>query len=211
METSIWQSYPQDSVIMVGITSVSEGQIEQFLDETGITYPILQDQSSGGNGPGGFGGVVYDQYYIPNQGSPYPRDFIIDQNGILVYANNEVDTQYMLYILDELLEPEFEVEIFMDDTNLIENTQVLPAYPNPFNPYTNISYYLPDDTFVRINIFDILGNKVKSYFNNEQRAGMKSIQWDGKNNDGYPVGAGIYLYQIQIEESVYNQKLILLK
>tara|TARA_Y100001934_G_C12346877_1_gene773293 strand:+ start:1917 stop:2507 length:591 start_codon:yes stop_codon:yes gene_type:complete len=196
---------------MVGITSVSEGQIEQFLDETGITYPILQDQSSGGNGPGGFGGVVYDQYYIPNQGSPYPRDFIIDQNGILVYANNEVDTQYMLYILDELLEPEFEVEIFMDDTNLIENTQVLPAYPNPFNPYTNISYYLPDDTFVRINIFDILGNKVKSYFNNEQRAGMKSIQWDGKNNDGYPVGAGIYLYQIQIEESVYNQKLILLK
>ena len=211
METSIWQSYPQDSVIMVGITSVSEGQIEQFLDETGITYPILQDQSSGGNGPGGFGGVVYDQYYIPNQGSPYPRDFIIDQNGILVYANNEVDTQYMLYILDELLEPEFEVEIFMDDTNLISNTQVLPAYPNPFNPYTNISYYLPDDTFVRINIFDILGNKVKSYFNNEQRAGMKSIQWDGKNNDGYPVGAGIYLYQIQIEESVYNQKLILLK
>ena len=106
METSIWQSYPQDSVIMVGITSVSEGQIEQFLDETGITYPILQDQSSGGNGPGGFGGVVYDQYYIPNQGSPYPRDFIIDQNGILLYANNEVDTQYMLYILDELLEPD---------------------------------------------------------------------------------------------------------
>ena len=40
---------------------------------------------------------------------------------------------------------------------------------------------------------------------------MKSIQWDGKNNDGYPVGAGIYLYQIQIQESVYNQKLILLK
>jgi hypothetical protein len=110
LETAIWQSYPQDSVIVVGITAVNQNQINQFVDETGLTYPILQDQSTGGN-QGGFGGEVYDDYYIPNQGSPYPRDFIIDQNGILVYANNEVDTEYMLYILDELLFGEYFVNV----------------------------------------------------------------------------------------------------
>ncbi|MCS5652799.1 MAG: peroxiredoxin family protein, partial [Candidatus Marinimicrobia bacterium] len=91
----MWQTYLQDSVVVVGITAVNQNQINQFVDETGITYPILQDEQSGGAGPGGFGGVTYDDYYIPNQGSPYPRDFIVDQNGILVYANNEVDTEYM--------------------------------------------------------------------------------------------------------------------
>ena len=48
------------------------------------------------------GGDTYDDYYMPNDGSPYPRDFIVDQQGILQYANNEIDTEWMLYVLDEL-------------------------------------------------------------------------------------------------------------
>ena len=88
--------------MVLGITSVNQNQITQFVSETGITYPIIQDESTGG-GFGGFGGVVYDDYYIPNQGSPYPRDFIIAQNGNLQYANNEIDTEWMHYVLDELM------------------------------------------------------------------------------------------------------------
>ena len=49
------------------------------------------------------GGDVYDLYYMPNDGSPYPRDFIIDQDGIIAYANNEIDTAWMLSVLDDLL------------------------------------------------------------------------------------------------------------
>ena len=48
------------------------------------------------------GGDTYDDYYMPNDGSPYPRDFIVDQEGILQYANNEIDTEWMIYVLDEL-------------------------------------------------------------------------------------------------------------
>ena len=40
---------------------------------------------------------------MPNDGSPYPRDFIIDQNGIIAYANNEIDTAWMLSVIGELL------------------------------------------------------------------------------------------------------------
>ena len=101
METTIWQSYPQDEVIVVGIINTSnQSQTNNFIEENSITFPILFDPGS----PGGVqGGNTYQDYYLPNDGSPYPRDFIVDQNGILQYANNEIDTEWMHYVLDELM------------------------------------------------------------------------------------------------------------
>ena len=100
METSIWQAYQDQGVIMLGIINTSnQNQIDNFVEENSITFPILFDPGS----PGGVqGGDTYDDYYMPNDGSPYPRDFIIDQEGILQYANNEIDTEWMLYVLNEL-------------------------------------------------------------------------------------------------------------
>ena len=100
METAIWQNYSQDEVIMVGIINTSNSsQITNFVEENSISFPILFDPGS----PGGVqGGYTYQDYYMPNDGSPYPRDFIVDQNGILQYANNEIDTEWMIYVLEEL-------------------------------------------------------------------------------------------------------------
>ena len=53
------------------------------------------------------GGDTYDDYYMPNDGSPYPRDFIIDQDGIIQYANNEIDFEWMLYVINELVGPSY--------------------------------------------------------------------------------------------------------
>ena len=101
METLIWQSYSQDEVLVLGIINTSnQGMINTFVEENSITFPIVFDPGS----PGGVqGGDTYDLYYLPNNGSPYPRDFIVDQEGILQYANNEIDTELMLYVLDELV------------------------------------------------------------------------------------------------------------
>ena len=101
METTIWQTYPQDEVIVVGIINTSnQNQIDDFLQENSLTFPILFDPGS----PGGVqGGNTYNDYYMPNDGSPYPRDFIVDQEGILQYANNEIDTEWMHYVLSQLV------------------------------------------------------------------------------------------------------------
>ena len=45
----------------------------------------------------------WNLYYLPNDGSPYPRDFIIDQEGIIQYANNEIDTDWMISIIEDLI------------------------------------------------------------------------------------------------------------
>ena len=101
METTIWQEYQEDGVIMLGIINTSnQSQIDNFVEENSLTFPILFDSGS----PGGVqGGDTYDEYYLPNDGSPYPRDFIVDQEGILQYANNEIDTEWMIWVLDELI------------------------------------------------------------------------------------------------------------
>ena len=100
METTIWQEYQDDGIIMLGIINTSnQTQIDNFVVENSLTFPILFDPGSGG---GVQGGDTYDDYYLPNDGSPYPRDFIVDQEGILQYANNEIDTEWMIWVLDEL-------------------------------------------------------------------------------------------------------------
>ncbi|MEC9274162.1 MAG: CotH kinase family protein, partial [Candidatus Neomarinimicrobiota bacterium] len=85
------------------------------------------------------------------------------------------------------------------------------AYPNPFNPVTTLWYELPENTMVTITIYDMLGKKVKTLINETQDAGYQSIIWDATNNDGIPVSAGIYLYQIQAAEYSGTKKMVLLK
>ena len=193
----------------MGITAVNQNQINQFVDETGITYPILQDEQSGGAGPGGFGGVTYDDYYIPNQGSPYPRDFIVDQNGILVYANNEVDTEYMIYIIEDLLAGE---SLQTDEIKIVPAyLTVYPAYPNPFNPLTRIQYDLPEQTHVSLVIYDFLGREIRTLVSKIQRPGRHMIHWDGSNSAGMLVASGMYIYKLQSQNFITTKKIIYLK
>ena len=84
-------------------------------------------------------------------------------------------------------------------------------YPNPFNPTTILRYDLPEDTRVRITIYDIMGREVRTLFNNQQNAGFKSVRWDATNNAGSPVSAGLYLYMIQAGEFRQTKKMVLLK
>ena len=100
METTIWQEYQDENVTVLGLINTSnQSLINNFVAENSITFPILFDPGSSG---GVQGGDTYDDYYMPNDGSPYPRDFIVDQEGILQYANNEIDSEWMIYVLDEL-------------------------------------------------------------------------------------------------------------
>ncbi len=84
-------------------------------------------------------------------------------------------------------------------------------YPNPFNPTTSISYDLPANEFVSINVFDLMGREVKTLVNKNQVAGFRSIQWNATNNLGQPVSAGMYIYTIQAGEFRQTRKMVLLK
>ena len=84
-------------------------------------------------------------------------------------------------------------------------------YPNPFNPTTQIQYDLPELEFVSIDIYDLMGRRVKSLINNNQDAGYRSVYWNATNDLGQPVSAGMYIYTIQAGEFRQTRKMVLLK
>ncbi len=88
---------------------------------------------------------------------------------------------------------------------------LLGNYPNPFNPTTMIQYALPCDCFVRLTVFNILGEKVATLVNEKQTAGIKSVEWDGKNSQDQFVSSGIYFYQVKTNSSALVGKMILAK
>ena len=98
------------------------------------------------------------------------------------------------------------------DGELVPETFALHAnYPNPFNPSTTISYDLPEQAQVTLGIYDLLGKQIKTLVNQSQDAGNKIAMWDGTDNLGRQVSAGVYLYRIQVGEFSQTRKMLLLK
>lgn len=95
------------------------------------------------------------------------------------------------------------VELSINGSALIPDNYVLNQnYPNPFSSSTTISYDMPETQKVMIRIFDVRGRLIRTLTNEEQNAGFKSVVWDGKNDDGKTVSAGIYFYQMYAPSSL---------
>ncbi|MFO7524739.1 MAG: choice-of-anchor D domain-containing protein [Ignavibacteriaceae bacterium] len=85
-------------------------------------------------------------------------------------------------------------------------------YPNPFNPSTTISYNLKEKSNVTLEVFDILGRKIKSLVDGEiQTAGQHTVIWNGKNISGNSVSSGVYLYRIHANDFIETKKMLLLR
>ena len=84
-------------------------------------------------------------------------------------------------------------------------------YPNPFNPTTRLRYDLPEQAFVQLAIYDLLGRQVTTLVNRVEEPGYRSATWDGTDTNGKKVSAGMYLYVIKAGDFVQTRKMILLK
>jgi len=84
-------------------------------------------------------------------------------------------------------------------------------YPNPFNPETSISYDLPEDSFVSVSVYDMRGTLIKTLVNDVQSSGYKTLKWNGTNDKGQKVSAGLYLYRIEAEGFTDTKKMALIK
>jgi aminopeptidase N len=87
---------------------------------------------------------------------------------------------------------------------------VTQNYPNPFNPETSIEILLPEDATVKLEIFNVLGEKVYEE-SSSQSAGYKTLIWRGTNNLGEMVTSGMYIYRVQVGSSSITKKMILLR
>jgi len=84
-------------------------------------------------------------------------------------------------------------------------------YPNPFNSFTTIQYSLHQEDKVTLILYDLKGSQIKTLINDRQIPGVKTLMWNGKNDAGKPVPAGIYLYTMASGNIITTRKLIFLK
>jgi hypothetical protein len=84
-------------------------------------------------------------------------------------------------------------------------------YPNPFNPSTTLRFDLPNLSNATLIIYNMLGQKVKTFNMQNTPAGYHAVKWNATNDYGDPVGAGVYLYQLHTKDFVKTRKMVLLK
>ena len=84
-------------------------------------------------------------------------------------------------------------------------------YPNPFNPSTTLRFDLPEVSDATVTIYNMLGQRVRTFNMNDTPAGYHSVKWNATNDYGDPVGAGVYLYQLRADQFVKTRKMVLLK
>ncbi|MCI0695083.1 S41 family peptidase [candidate division KSB1 bacterium] len=84
-------------------------------------------------------------------------------------------------------------------------------YPNPFNPSTTITYTLPKETIVILEIFNLLGQKVRILVNERHSKGVHSIVWEGTNDMGQTVNSGFYVYRLKAGDEILSKKMLLMR
>jgi hypothetical protein len=107
-------------------------------------------------------------------------------------------------------------EVGIDDDGNIANKipkdfMLLQNYPNPFNPETKIQYSLPYRSKVTLEVYNILGQKIRTLVSNVQEEGYHTITWDGKNDFGNPASTGIYIYILNTGNRKISKKMALIR
>ena len=131
-------------------------------------------------------------------------DVNVTMNQLYSYRLSDVSMDGKLTVLSSL-----SLELTPDV--MPATTHLEQAYPNPFNPQTNISYNLHKTTYAEIAVFDILGRKVKTLAGGVQNAGNYGLSWNGRDNEGNEVSAGLYLIHLQTSETNQVQKVLYIK
>lgn len=90
-------------------------------------------------------------------------------------------------------------------------TELRQNYPNPFNPATRIDFSIKQDSPVKLEVFNIRGQRVRTIINEDLPAGNHSVIWDGTNSSNRIVGAGIYFYRLTTSDTTDIRKMLLLK
>ncbi len=143
------------------------------------------------------------------------RDLLLEENNQkpLFWADTFTDTTQNFqieHLIKKINQEATEVKHKCRST-LVQHVKILPNYPNPFNPKTTLSFYLPKSGQVTIKIYSIKGELLRLVLEKNLAAGFHDIIWDGTLTNGRPAASGIYVVVIKTMDTIYTQKITLLK
>ncbi len=121
--------------------------------------------------------------------------------------------EFHIYTDKKQATPETDIvtDIVTGSNNVPGKFQLHQNYPNPFNPSTTIVFDLPIISTVKLDIYNVLGQKVITLANKKFQAGVHSIRWNGRNQQGTSVASGIYILRMKAGKFVQTRRLLLIK
>ncbi len=98
----------------------------------------------------------------------------------------------------------------------VQETKLLPNYPNPFNPETWIPYQLSDSGDITVKIYDVGGHLIRTIEAGHKPVGYyltreRAVYWDGRNTNGEPVGSGVYFYTLSAGDYAQTRRMVIVK
>lgn len=97
------------------------------------------------------------------------------------------------------------------DTPVAGRHELVDPYPNPFNPQTTVQFELAQETDVFVEILDTRGRRVRTLVDGARAAGVHTLQWSGRTDDGAAVASGVYYLRLIADGQVRTRKMTLLK
>ncbi len=94
---------------------------------------------------------------------------------------------------------------------LPEKFAVYDNYPNPFNPTTQISFDLTENSVTEVSVWNLLGQKITTLYTGDLNAGHHTVKFDGKDSNGSILPSGVYIYRVAAGNNVSTKKMMLLK
>lgn len=148
---------------------------------------------------------------------PAPGEWLIDVVGLTIWQ--KPDDSFRLYASLDLAGLKLAGEAELTDLNgdaaeirlIPTEFSISQNYPNPFNPETEIKYGLPQAAQVKLNIYNIRGQLVRTLVDEQLPAGFYTARWDGKDATGSAVASGTYFYRIAAGDFVKTFRMTFLK
>ncbi|MBN2279476.1 MAG: T9SS type A sorting domain-containing protein [Candidatus Marinimicrobia bacterium] len=103
------------------------------------------------------------------------------------------------------------VEIFAEEINVPQDFALLPNYPNPFNPTTQLRFSTHQYGKITVKIYDIQGRQIRNLYRAHHQPGYYSLTWNGLNDAGLPVGSGLYFASFNFQNQYKTIKMQLIK
>jgi uncharacterized membrane-anchored protein len=175
--------------------------IAEMLKSYGVEVP---DDFPGPHGPFGFGADLTDEQ----------REAVREK--IKEMRSQGATHEEIRAAIDQMIEG-FGIESSEDNESMSAETTpaetqiTAGSYPNPFNPETQINYSLATSGKVRISIYNISGQLIRSFDMGYQSPGSYSVRWDGRNESGDITASGVYLYRIEAGSYNVTNRMVLLK
>jgi len=128
--------------------------------------------------------------------------------GNVIVNSNDPDQSIITIPVTFVIDP---LGVFDDAAGLPKEFALAQNYPNPFNPTTEIEFALPIRSHVSLQVFNLLGQKVKTLVESDMEAGYGSVIWDGTNDAGAQLSSGAYFYILRVEGNTLAKKMIMIK